>query len=133
MRDFGTHTWLLLWLCILIPLFLFKRREEEHAIGSGCFISFSWMNHVFYAEYRAAFPPLTVSDYYAPGFGEECKVSVQCSEKVTWLREGACVGQGCAWLLVEVAEVIPNPTSGFHARISCICFSMARQIVRRVG
>ena len=75
---------------------------------------------------------LTVSDDYAPDLGEKCTVSIRCSEKTTLLREGACVGQGCAWLLVEVAEVIPNLTSGFHARISCIGFSMARPIMRRV-
>ena len=76
---------------------------------------------------------LTVSDYYSPNFGKKCKVPVQCSsEKETLLREGAYVGQGCAWLLVEVAEVIPKSTSGFHARISCTGFSVARQIIRRV-
>ena len=76
---------------------------------------------------------LTLSDDYAPDLGEKCKVSVRCSEKTTLLREGACVGQGCAWLLLEIAEVISNLTSGFHARISCIGFSMARPIMRRVG
>ena len=69
---------------------------------------------------------LTVSDYYAPDAGEKCYMSVRFSEKATLLREGACVGQGCPWLLVEVAEVIPNRTSGFHARISCIGYSMSR-------
>lgn len=90
------------------------------------------MNHVSCAEYRAAFPPSTISDYYAPGSGEKCKVSVQCSEKETLLREGACVGQGRAWLLVEVAEAMPIPASGFNARNSYIGFSIARQIMQRV-
>ena len=76
---------------------------------------------------------LTVSDDYAPDLGEKYKVSVRCSEKTNLLREGACVGQGCAWLLVEVAELIPNLTSGFQALIACIGFSMARPIMRRVG
>ena len=67
--------------------------------------------YLCYAEYKAAFSPLTVSDYYAPGSGEKCRVSVQCSGKVTLLREGACAGQGRAWLLVEVAEAVPNRTS----------------------
>ena len=40
-RDFGTHTWLLLWLCIFVPLYLFRRQQEEHAIGSGCLMSYS--------------------------------------------------------------------------------------------
>ena len=132
-RDFATHTWLLFWLCIFIPLFLFTRQGKEHAIGSRCLISYSWMNHVCYAEYRVAFPPLTVSDYYAPGSGEQYrKVSVQCSDEVTLLREGACAGQGRAWLLVEVAEVTPIPTSGFHARNSYIGFSVARQVIQCV-
>ena len=37
-RDFGTRTWLLLWLRICIPLDVFRRQQEELAIGSGCFI-----------------------------------------------------------------------------------------------
>ena len=53
-------------------------------------------------------------------------------------RKQPCLGKVRVWAKVvlgflEVAEVIPNSTSGFSARISCIGFSMARQIMRRVG